>query len=97
MNKSTLIETLRNETGLAKSKSEQIVDLFFDQISEALTNGDRVQIRGLFAFEVRKYKGYTGRNPKTGKTVVVPPKKLPFFKCGKELKERVDYKETKTQ
>ena len=97
MNKSTLIETLRNETGLSKSKSEQVVDLFFDQISETLTNGDRVQIRGLFAFEVRKYKGYTGRNPKTGKTVVVPPKKLPFFKCGKELKERVDYKETKTQ
>ena len=97
MNKSTLIETLRNETGLSKSKSEQVVELFFDQISEALTNGDRVQIRGLFAFEVRKYKGYTGRNPKTGKTVVVPPKKLPFFKCGKELKERVDYKETKTQ
>ena len=97
MNKSTLIETLRNETGLSKSKSTQVVDLFFDQISEALTNGDRVEIRGLFAFEVRKYKGYTGRNPNTGKTVVVPPKKLPFFNCGKELKERVDYKETKTQ
>ena len=97
MNKSTLIETLRNETGLSKSKSEQIVDLFFDHISEALTNGDRVQIRGLFAFQVRKYKGYTGRNPKTGEPRVVPPKKLPFFKCGKELKERVDYKETKTQ
>ena len=97
MNKSTLIETLRNETGLSKSKSEQVVDLFFDQMSEALTDGDRVQIRGLFAFEVRKYKGYRGRNPNTGKTVVVPPKKLPFFKCGKELKERVDYKETKRQ
>ena len=97
MNKSTLIETLRSETNLTKTQATQVVGLFFDQISEALTNGDRVQIRGLFAFQVRKYKGYTGRNPKTGKTVVVPAKKLPFFKCGKELKERVDYEETKTQ
>ena len=97
MNKSTLIETLRNETDLTRTKSEQVVELFFDQISEALTNGDRVQIRGLFAFQVREYEGYTGRNPKTGEPREVPAKKLPFFKCGKELKERVDYKETKTQ
>ena len=97
MNKSSLIETLRVETNLTKAQPTQFVELFFDQITNALTNGDRVQIRGLFAFEVRKYKGYTGRNPKTGEPREVRAKKLPFFKCGKELKERVDYRETKTQ
>ena len=97
MNKSDLIETLRKETGLSKSKSEQVVDLFFDVMTEALASGDRVEIRGLCSIYVKKYKEYTGRNPKTGEPRVVPPKKLPFFKCGKELKERVDYKETKTQ
>ena len=97
MNKSTLIDTLRRETKLTKTQAEQVVELFFDEMSNALTNGDRVQIRGLFGFYVKKYKSYTGRNPKTGEPREVPAKKLPFFKCGKELKERVDYKETKTQ
>ena len=53
--------------------------------------GERVEIRGLCSFYVKNYKSYTGRNPKTGDKVVISPKKLPFFKCGKELKERVDY------
>ena len=97
MNKSTFIETLRRETNLSKSKSTQVVELFFDEMTEALAAGNWVQIRGLFGFHVKKYKGYTGRNPKTGEPIEVPAKKLPFFKCGKELKERVDYKETKTQ
>jgi integration host factor subunit beta len=57
---------------------------------DALANGDRVEIRGLCSFYVKKYKAYTGRNPKTGEQVKIKPKKLPFFKCGKELKERVD-------
>jgi len=56
----------------------------------ALEKGDRVEIRGLCSFYVKKYEGYTGRNPKTGETVEIKPKKLPFFKCGKGLKERVD-------
>ena len=63
--------------------------LFFDSISDALAKGDRAEIRGLCSFFVKKYKGY-GRNPKTGKKVKVKPKKLPFFKCGKDLKDRVD-------
>jgi integration host factor subunit beta len=92
MSKTDLIDALRKETGLSKSKSEQVVELFFDEMSKALAAGDRVEIRGLFSIYVRKYKGYTGRNPKTGEFVEVPPKNLPFFKCGKELKERVDYK-----
>ena len=96
MNKYDLIHTLRKETGLSKSKSEQVVELFFDEMTNALVKGDRVEIRGLCSFQVRNYKGYTGRNPKSGEPIEVPAKKLPFFKCGKELKNRVDYKETKT-
>ncbi len=92
MIKSQLIETLRKETNLTKVQAEQVVELFFDEMSKALAAGDRVQIRGLCSFQVREYKGYTGRNPKTGEPTEVPAKKLPFFKCGKELKERVDYK-----
>ncbi|NVM23429.1 MAG: integration host factor subunit beta [Desulfobacterales bacterium] len=92
MNKSDLIEILRQETGLSLTKSEQVVELFFDEMSKALAAGDRVEIRGLCSIYVKKYEGYSGRNPKTGEPVRIPPKKLPFFKCGKELMERVDYK-----
>ena len=95
MNKSDLIEALSKDTNLTKAQAEQVIELFFDEMSEALAAGDRVEIRGLFGFHVKHYKGYTGRNPKTGAVVNVPPKKLPFFKCGKELKERVDYNQAK--
>lgn len=67
-----------------------IVDLFFDEIVAALKSGDRAEIRGLCSFSVKKYKAYVGRNPKTGNGIKVKAKKLPCFKCGKELKERVD-------
>jgi len=59
-------------------------------MAEALSQGERVEIRGLCSFFIKRYKGYTGRNPKTGDKVKIKPKKLPFFKAGKELKERVD-------
>lgn len=91
MNKYTLIETLRKETDLTKAQADQVVELFFDEMTDALARGDRVEIRGLCSIYVKDYKGYTGRNPKTGEPRQVPPKKLPFFKCGKELKDRVDY------
>jgi integration host factor subunit beta len=90
MNKADLITTLKDETDLAKSEAETVVNLFFDEMSNALAAGDRVEIRGLCSFYVKKYKGYTGRNPKTGEQVRVESKNLPFFKCGKELKERVN-------
>jgi len=90
MNKIDVIMALANETGLTKSESESVVKLFFNEMSNALANGDRVEIRGLCSFYVKKYKAYTGRNPKTGELTQVKSKKLPFFKCGKELKERVD-------
>ncbi len=91
MNKLELIETLRNDAGLTKSEAKAVIKTFFSTITDALIKGDRVEIRGLCSFYVKEYKAYTGRNPKTGKPTQVKPKKLPFFKCGKELKDRVDY------
>ena len=91
MNKLELIDTLRSEAEITKSEAAAVVDLFFNKISNALADGDRVEIRGLCSFYVKKYKAYNGRNPKTGEPTKVKAKKLPFFKCGKELKERVDY------
>ncbi|MFC1881745.1 HU family DNA-binding protein [Thermodesulfobacteriota bacterium] len=90
MNKIDLINALKNECKLSKKEAATIVDLFFDKISSALAEGDRVEIRGLCTFFVKEYEGYNGRNPKTGETVTVAPKKLPFFKCGKEMRKRVD-------
>ena len=68
------------------------MNVFFDEMSNALANGERVEIRGLCAIYVKEYVEYTGRNPKTGENIEVKRKRLPFFKCGKELKERVDPK-----
>jgi len=90
MNKLELISALKKETEITKSEAAQIVDIFFDEMSAALAKGDRVEIRGLCSFYVKKYKSYKGRNPKTGESVTVAEKKSPFFKCGKELRERVD-------
>ena len=87
MIKTELIEALINEAGLTKNKAEAVVKVFFDEISNALANNGRVEIRGLCSFFVKQYKGYIAKNPKTGASVKVNPKKLPFFKCGKELKD----------
>jgi len=91
MNKVDLTEALGKEAGLSKTKATQIVDLVFDKMTQALARGDRVELRGFCSIFVKVYKGYTGRNPKTREAVQVLSKKRPFFKCGKELKERVDY------
>ncbi len=91
MQKLKLIDALKKECRISKKEAAAIVDLFFESMSEALARGDRVEIRGLCSFYVKEYKFYEGINPKTGERVQVAPKKLPFFKCGKELKERVDY------
>ncbi len=90
MNKLELIKALKEESELTQFEAAAVVNMFFDEMSNALAKGDRVEIRGLCSFYVKKYKSYTGRNPKTGDKVKVKPKKLPFFKCGLELKERVD-------
>jgi len=90
MNKTELIEALSNEAGLPRSKAKAVVKVFFDEISNTLTNNGRVEIRGFGIFKVKHYDGYTGHNPKTGEPIKVKAKKLPFFKCGKDLKDRVD-------
>jgi integration host factor subunit beta len=92
MNKLDLTVTLKNEAQITKSEAAAVVDLFFNEMANALAEGDRVEIRGLCSFYVKKYKAYAGRNPRTGEKVKIKSKKLPFFKCGKELKERVDHK-----
>jgi len=86
-----LIEALKNQEGLTKAEAAKVVEIFFSAMTEALAKDDRVEIRGLCSFYVKKYKAYTGRNPKTGETAMVKPKKLPFFKAGRELKDRVDH------
>ena len=91
MNKLDLAVALKNEAELTKSEAAAVVDLFFNEMANALAEDYRVEIRGLCSFYVKKYKAYAGRNPKTGGPTRVKGKKLPFFKCGKELKERVDY------
>jgi integration host factor subunit beta len=90
MNKLDLIQALKDSNHLSKSEAEAVINLFFDQMADALAEGERVEIRGLCSFFVKRYGGYTGRNPKTGELVKIKPKKLPFFKVGKELKDRVD-------
>ena len=90
MNKSDLVNALKYESALNRKEAEIIVDSFFDAVADMLIKGDRVEIRGFGSFTVKKYKSYVGRNPKNGIRIKVPPKKLPFFKVGKELKDRVD-------
>ena len=90
MNKLQLIQLLKDRSNLTKEETAMVVEIFFESMTDALANNDRVEIRGLCSFYVKEYKSYTGRNPKTGEKVQVPGKKLPFFKAGKELRERVD-------
>ena len=91
MNKSELVEKLAERAKITKKRAEQVVNLVFEQMTEALQRGDRIEIRGFGSFTSKSYDAYTGRNPRTGETIHVPAKRLPFFKVGKELKERVDY------
>lgn len=87
MNKSELIKVLADECSLPMEESTMVVNVFFDSMKQALVENNRVEIRGLGSFKLKNYDGYIGRNPKTGKSVTVAPKKLPFFRAGKELKE----------
>jgi integration host factor subunit beta len=90
MNKLKLIDRLKEETGLTKPEAQKVIEIFFVSMTDAMAKGERVELRGLCSFFVKEYKSYMGRNPKTGEKVKIEPKKLPFFKAGKELKERVD-------
>lgn len=90
MNKSELIKALAEDKKLHVDDATKVVSAFFDAIKDALVAGDRVEIRGFGSFKVKDYEGYTGRNPKTGTVVEVHPKRLPFFRPGKELKEFIN-------
>ena len=90
MNKLELISALKDKENISKSEASRVVQIFFDSMTDAMGKGERVEIRGLCSFVVKVYRSYTGRNPKTGEKVTIKPKRLPFFKSGKELKERVD-------
>ncbi len=90
MNKSDLIERISEKTQITKKQAEMVVNIIFDSMTGALQAGDRIEIRGFGSFVSRHYGAYTGRNPRTGQSIHVTPKKLPFFKPGKELKKKVD-------
>ncbi len=90
MTKSELIEKLAKAEGITMKAAEIAVNVAFDSMTLSMTRGDRIEIRGFGAFKVKDYEGYSGRNPKTGEMITVEAKKLPFFKVGKELRERVD-------
>ena len=90
MTKSDLIEHLCQVQKLPKGRAELLVNTIFDCLEQSLRRGERIEIRGFGSFEIRHYRAYQGRNPRTGSTVAVKPKRLPFFKVGKELKERVN-------
>jgi integration host factor subunit beta len=90
MNKSQLIEALAKAESLPLKKAEEIVNTVFGDMEKALAAGERVEIRGFGSFKIKHYDGYQGRNPKTGEVINVSAKRLPFFKVGKELKDRVD-------
>jgi integration host factor subunit beta len=87
MTKSDVITLLAKSNSLTGVQAARIVNLIFDGFKDALAKGDRIEIRGFGSFVMREYKTYTGRNPKTGSEIEVKPKRLPYFKVGKELKE----------
>jgi len=93
MNKSDLIERISSDADLPLKKADKLVTLVFREMSEALAKGERVEIRGFGSFKIKHYDGYTGVIPKTLESVEVRPKKLPFFKCGLELKKRLNSRE----
>lgn len=89
MNKCELVKALAVNMDISYKISEKLINTIFMTISEALIAGERVELRGFGSFTIKAYKPYVGRNPKTGEAILVKSKKLPFFKVGKELKEKV--------
>jgi integration host factor subunit beta len=90
MTKSDLIDVLCETQKMPKGRAELLVNVIFESMEASLRRGERIEIRGFGSFEIREYRAYEGRNPRTGSSVAVRPKRLPFFKVGKELKERVN-------
>lgn len=93
MTKSELIQKLAQECRLSNDDADMCVEIFVDEMKKALLEGKRIEVRGFGSFFMKEYGGYTGRNPKTGESVQVKPKRMPFFKAGKELKDLVNEEE----
>lgn len=89
MTRSDLIEMLAVRKNITLATADRIVSVIFKSMTDTLVAGKRIEIRGFGSFENREYDGYTARNPKTGVQIAVAPKKSPFFKVGKDLKERI--------
>ena len=87
MNKSELVKALADQANISLDEATLVVNTFVDSMKESLLEGGRVEIRGFGSFKVKEYGSYAGRNPRTGEKVAVEPKRLPFFRAGKELKE----------
>ncbi len=92
MNRAELIQKVSEKVKIPYNAAKVIVDSIFESMCESMEKGERIEIRGFGSFMMRKYGAHKGRNPKTGKTVDVPPKRVPFFKVGKELKAKVNSK-----
>ena len=90
MTKQQLIDRLAERQGIPKQMAKRVVDLVFEGMTEELTRGGRVEIRGFGSFQVRSYDGYTSRNPKTRERIEVKPKRTPHFKVGKDLFKRLN-------
>ena len=87
MNKSELVKALADQANISLDEASLVVNTFVDSMKDSLLEGGRVEIRGFGSFKVKEYGSYAGRNPRTGEKVAVEPKRLPFFRAGKELKE----------
>jgi integration host factor subunit beta len=90
MTKAELVEKVADKIQLTQKQTETVVNILLNSITEALSEGDKVELRGFGSFRIRNRNPREGRNPKTGDTVQIPAKRVPFFKAGKELREMVD-------
>ena len=87
-----ILKILESEPNLFKKDASKIVNVFFDTISEAISRGERVELRGFGVFDVKEREARIARNPKNGEAVAVPAKKVPFFRMGKDMKDRINKK-----
>mgnify|MGYP001173456902 CR=1 FL=1 len=90
MTKAEMVEKISAKINLTKKDTERVVNIVFGSVISALAKGDKVELRGFGSFRIRSRDRRDGRNPRTGATVQIPPKEVPFFKAGKELREMVD-------
>jgi integration host factor subunit beta len=90
MTKSDLVNLIAEKANLERKKAEALVSVIFDTMADALKRGERIELRDFGSFQIRSYDSYTGRNPRTGDSVTVAAKRLPFFRVGKALKELVN-------